>query len=504
MDAKITFDAPEQIETEALAVLVFDKENPFGPLLSRGGAIAKFLQPLLDSGEITGKAYETTLFHRPDGLKAKRLLAVGAGKRERFGNIELRRAAGAAARSLRGRSITDFAMLADTELPAPESAAAIIESVIVADFDPDKYKTDDKEPKKKLASVTVAASDRSLEAALSEAAARARIIGESQNFARDLINEPSNRLTPSMLAERAKAMAAETGLECEVLDRAACERLKMGSFLSVAQGSSEPPAFIVLRYTPDGLSGAASGAPEKPVLGLVGKAVTFDTGGISIKPAEGMEKMKYDMAGGATMIGAMRAIALLKPPVRVLCFVPATENMPGGRAQKPGDIQTAMSGKTIEVINTDAEGRLILADALHYAKTQGCTHLVDAATLTGAIAVALGTVNVGVFASDPAFLDALMASARAAGEKMWQMPLDDDYREQIRSPFADIQNVGGRYGGAVTAAMFLKEFSTDTPWIHLDIAGTAWIDDNKPFIAKGASGVALRTLVTLATRFAKM
>jgi leucyl aminopeptidase len=261
----------------------------------------------------------------------------------------------------------------------------------------------------------------------------------------------------------------------------------------VAQGSAEPPVLIVLKYRPEG-------AAAEPQLGLIGKGITFDTGGISIKPSEGMEKMKSDMAGGATMIAVMRAIAQLRPTVRVVGLIPATENMPGGRAQKPGDIQVAMSGKTIEVINTDAEGRLVLADALHYAQTLGCTHLVDAATLTGAVAVALGNVNTGVFANDEKFLELLLASARSCGEKLWPLPLDEDYGEQIRSYIADLKNTGGRYGGAITAAMFLKEFCADTPWLHLDIAGTAWMDEAKPYMARGASGVAVRTLATLALR----
>jgi leucyl aminopeptidase len=252
----------------------------------------------------------------------------------------------------------------------------------------------------------------------------------------------------------------------------------------------------VVTYTPAKLKEGA------PVLGLVGKAVTFDTGGISIKPADGMEKMKYDMAGGATMLGVMKALAQLKPAVKVIACVPATENMPGSRAQKPGDVQFAMSGKSIEVINTDAEGRLILADGLTYARRLGCTHLIDAATLTGAIVVALANVNVGVFGSEQEFTDRLLASARACGEKMWPMPVDEEYREMIKSGIADIQNVGsGKGGGAVTAAMFLKEFSEETPWIHLDIAGTAWLDEAKPWSAKGASGVAVRTLIDVAMRF---
>jgi leucyl aminopeptidase len=251
---------------------------------------------------------------------------------------------------------------------------------------------------------------------------------------------------------------------------------------------------IVITYTP-----AGGAKPGSPVIGLVGKAVTFDTGGVSIKPADGMEKMKYDMAGGATMIGAIRALAALKPAVKVICVVPATENVVGGASQKPGDIQTAMSGKTIEVLNTDAEGRLILADAVHYAKQLGATHLVDAATLTGAIVVALASINVGVFSgADQSWTDKLLASAKTVGEKMWQMPMDDEYREFIKGSFADIQNIGsGKGGGSITGAWFIREFAGDTPWIHLDIAGTAWNDDAKPWLAKGPTGIALRTLVNL-------
>jgi leucyl aminopeptidase len=317
---------------------------------------------------------------------------------------------------------------------------------------------------------------------------QARIIGESQNFTRELVNEPSNRLTPTILADRAKKMCESVGVKCEVMGPQKIKELKMGAFWSVAQGSDEEPRLIVMRYEPQG-------APEKPVLGLVGKGITFDTGGISIKPADGMEKMKYDMAGGAAMIGAMRAIALLKPKVKVISIVLATENMPSGKAQKPGDVQIAMSGKAIEIINTDAEGRLVLADGLHYARTLGCTHLIDAATLTGACVVALGSVNAGVFSSDEDAYRHFTRALERSGEKFWRLPVDSEYLELIRSNIADIMNTGGRGGGAITAAMFLKEFAEDTPWVHLDIAGTAWIDDNKSWIAKGPSGIAVRSLV---------
>jgi leucyl aminopeptidase len=272
----------------------------------------------------------------------------------------------------------------------------------------------------------------------------------------------------------------------------------MGAFAAVSQGSPQPPALIVLRYEPP-----TPPPPDAPVVGLVGKGITFDTGGISIKPAENMDKMKYDMAGAAAMIGAMRAIAQLKPAMRVLAVVCSCENMPDGMAFKPGDVLTAMSGKTIEIMNTDAEGRLVLADGLHYAKTLGATRLIDAATLTGAVSVALGQINAGLFSNNDEttqrFLDALPTS----GEKFWRLPCTDDYRDQIKSQIADIMNTGGsRYGGSITAAMFLKEFVGDTPWIHLDIAGTAWLDDQKPWQSKGPSGIAVRSIIEWVRSFA--
>jgi len=479
------------LETDALVSYVFEDADPVQ------GRIAEIDQPtdgllrkLASSGELTGKPLEMTLVHAPRGLKAARLLLVGAGKREKFDTAVLRKIAGAALRYLKSRSVKQFTFILRENESVEPAAQAIAEGALAANFESDKYKTDKKDAKSFDSIVLTGFPDQ--DGTAQKGLARGRVIADSQNFARDLVNEPSNKLTPKILAEKAAAMAKEAGLSVEVLDEKRIADLKMGALLSVAQGSVEPPRMIVVTYTP------ANSKPGAPVIGLVGKAVTFDTGGISIKPSDGMEKMKYDMAGGATMLGVMRALAALKPNVRVICVVPSTENMPGGHAQKPGDIQTAMSGKTIEVLNTDAEGRLILADGIHYAKQLGATHLIDAATLTGAIVVALSNINVGVFGSDQPFTDKLLASAKAAGEKMWQMPIDDDYREFIKGTVADIQNIGsGKGGGAITGAMFIKEFTGDSPWIHLDIAGTAWNDDAKPWLAKGPTGVALRTLIHL-------
>src|SRR5271169_1846126 len=503
MKTTISLSKPAELETESLVAVVLDhaepapneKEKDKKPQLkvaTSDPAVQSVAADLLASGEVAGKPFETNLMHRPVTLMGKRLLLVSGGSAKKFSSYDLRRIAGAAVRALKSRGIRSFAFIAPPSIPAEEAVRAIVEGAYVGNFDPDYYRSDRKD--QKIDSLTIVASGNSDQAALEKAAAEAQIIGESQNFTRDLVNEPSNRMTPTILGERAKKMCAEVGLKCEVYGADKIKEMKMGAFWSVAQGSDEPPALIVMTYEP-------AGAPAKPVLGLLGKGITFDTGGISIKPADGMEKMKYDMAGGATMIGAMRAIALLKPKVKVIGIVCATENMPSGKAQKPGDVQIAMSGKSIEIINTDAEGRLVLADGLYYARQLGCTHLIDAATLTGAVVVALGYVNAGVFANDEEMYKRFSRALEKAGEKFWRMPLDEEYKEVIRSNIADIVNSGGRWGGAVNAAMFLKEFAEDTPWLHLDIAGTAWMEENKAWIAKGPSGIAVRSLVEFARDF---
>jgi leucyl aminopeptidase len=487
----------EQVEADALVVPVFDKESPGGGLPFEIAQTANdlaggWIEELYRSGEFNGKALEMAMLHRPPGMKARRLLVVGVGKSDKFSPDELRKAAGAALRHLKPKSSPVIALALNAGAEAAEQAAAGVEGAILGDYEPDQLKTDKKDVKSvDTFVVAVPGGDESLGQVLEGA----QILAESQNFARALANEPANRMTPAKLAERAHEMAGEAGLECYVLDREQMRQLGMGALLGVAQGSAEPPVMIVLRYQPLEPAGEAH-------LGLVGKGVTFDSGGISIKPSADMDKMKYDMAGGASVIGAMRAIARLRPPVPVTALIPAVENMPGSRAQRPGDIVTTLSGKTVEVLNTDAEGRLILADALTYARTTlGCTHLVDAATLTGAIVVALGHVNVGVFASDDGLRERVLDAAKAEGEKMWPMPLDDEYKEALKSAFADLPNVGNRWGGAITAAIFLKEFADTTPWVHLDIAGTAWLDDAKPFQAKGPTGVAVRTLARLAANW---
>jgi len=501
MQTELTFSPPADIETELLAVLAADSQTAKGPdakpsptLLSAGEALHSAAAAVLSSGEFKAAANETVLLHAPAGLKAKRLLIVGLGKQAKVNAQILRNAAGTAVRYTKPRAIKELALALpepNSETPPHAVVKAIVEGAIVGDFDADTYKSDRKDVSvERFRLACPQDGDRAaLEAALNEGV----IVGESQNFTRSLVNEPGNKLTPTILGQRAAEMAQAVGLCWDVYSTEKLHELKMGAFWSVSQGSEEPPALIVLRYEPEGVN-------DGPILGLVGKGITFDTGGISIKPSDNMEKMKYDMAGGAAMMGAMRAIAMLKPKVRVIAVVCAAENMPDGKAQKPGDVQTAMPaadkpGKTIEIINTDAEGRLVLADGITYAKQLGATHLIDAATLTGAIGVALGLVNAGAFSNDDETYAKFDEALKTSGEKFWRMPLGDEYAEQIKSDIGDIKNTGGRYGGACTAAEFLHVFAEDTPWIHLDIAGLAWIDEVRPYIARGPSGVGVRSIV---------
>jgi leucyl aminopeptidase len=484
METKLIYQPLDRVEADAVAVVVFEEETAPAELKSA----QSWFDDMRSSGEFSGKPGELSILHQPKGLAAKRLIVVGGGKHANFDSASLRKAVATAVRSLKQKGVKQLTWALAAGHSAADAEAAA-EGAVLGNFEPDVYKTSTKESKALVAFHLLAAANG---AELEQAVERGRILAEAQNFTRDLANEPANRLTPLLLADRARAMSSEMGLECEVLDQDRMKQLGMGALLGVAQGSAEPPALIVVRYKP--VSPPKSGDH----LGLVGKGVTFDTGGVSIKPADGMEKMKYDMSGGAAVLGAMRAIAQLKPAIPVTAFVPAVENMVGGRAQRPGDIVTSLDGKTVEVLNTDAEGRLILIDALTYAQRLGCTHLVDAATLTGAIVVALGSVNIGAFTNNEALLGRVMAAAKLEGEKMWHMPLDDDYKELLKSAFADMANIGGRWGGAISAAWFLREFVGDTPWVHLDIAGTAWLDDPKPHMAKGPTGVCVRTFAKLA------
>ncbi|MDR3718755.1 MAG: leucyl aminopeptidase [Bryobacteraceae bacterium] len=500
MEITFTTTPAAALEAGALVALAFsrnkngDEKPADAPVETSPAGLDAFtggwVSEVYAAKEFCGKSLETALLHRPSGLKASRLVLAGAGSKSKFGASEARKLAGAVLRKLKGKGISDFALCLEGEWASSSFVEALTEGFLLGDFEPDAHKTDPKKDEKKVERIQL--SVPSITAPLTEALERGRIVAEAQNFTRTLITEPANFLTPLKLAGYARAMAADFGLECDILDEARMKQLGFGALLGVAQGSAEPPCLIVLKYVP------STPAADGDHLALVGKGVTFDTGGISIKPSADMDKMKYDMSGAATVIGAMRALAQLKPAIPVTAFAPCVENMPSDRAQRPGDIVKSYQGKTIEVLNTDAEGRLILADALTYAVRQGCTHLVDAATLTGAIAIALGHLYAGIFSNNEEFQSKVIAAGKVEGERLWPFPMDDDYNDYLKSAFADLPNIGGRYGGSITASKFLENFVESKPWVHLDIASTAWLDDSKPYLAKGPTGLALRTMIRLA------
>jgi leucyl aminopeptidase len=486
----------EQLDVQAVAVAVFKDEKPNDGFLKKLDDLSHGLvKSTIEAEEFSGKEGETAYFHLVgnDKLKAKRLLLVGVGERDDYKTANVSHMAGTAVRALRGKNAKSIAVVPRVTNDTEAAAAAAVQGAFISVFDPDKYRTVDKEQKTVDRVVVVVEGEK--EELLKRAVEKGKIIGESINFTRDLANEPGAYMTPTDMAERARDIANEFGLSIDVLDEARMEQEGMGSLLSVSHGSDQPAKLIVLKYVPANFDDS-----DKELLAFVGKGVTFDSGGISLKPGENMELMKYDMTGGATVMGAMRAIAQLKPPIPVLGVAPCTENLPSGKATKPGDVVRAMTGKTIEVINTDAEGRLILADAIAYSKKLGATKIIDMATLTGAVSIALGDVNAAVLGTDQKLIDEIISAGHEVGEKFWQLPLDKEYSKQIKSDIADIKNVGGRKAGTITAAAFLKEFADGVSWAHLDIAGTAWGDDAKPYRSKGPTGIAVRTLLRIVDR----
>jgi leucyl aminopeptidase len=494
----------EQVKADAIVVGIFKGgrgDALEGPAAALDAALGGALTTMRQEGELSGGANETTVVHTLGKLPAPRVVLVGFGPRAGFGVESARRAAAAGCRVARKAGARQVALalwwpeLAHLGLGETTAAQAAAEGALFGLYEFKKYKssTNNNENHKQVEQVTLLGPD---EQALSRGVERGRIIGEAVNFCRDLGNEPPNVLTPTELANRAQAMAQTYGLECEILEREQMRELGMGCLLGVAQGSAQPPRFIILRY-----KGDPEGAPG---LALVGKGITFDTGGISIKPAADMDAMKMDMCGAASVIAAMQAIAQLKPKINVTALAPATENMPGGNAYRPGDILRAMNGKTVEIVNTDAEGRLILADALSYARAHQLSPIVDAATLTGAIVVALGSVRSGLFANDDALARQIVDIGEELGERFWQMPMDEDYDELIKSEIADVrQSVIRREAGSIGAARILLRFAEGAPWAHLDIAATNDFNSTKPYADKGASGVPVRTFVALAERLAR-
>ena len=495
MQIKVVQEDVTQIKTPALIVNLFEGvHRPGGATGAVDSALDGAITQLIEEREIKGKKGENTLIHTFGKIGPSRVVVAGLGKSESFTQETVREVIASSCRYLRRLGIKQIATIAHGSgiagLDVRASGQAIAEGALLGLYQFKNYQRDGDEGTGQLKELLIVERDAAKVGELEHGLGQGQVMAEAAILARDMVNEPANVMTPSKMADIAHQVAEEEGLEISVLDRSHMEELGMGALLGVARGSDQPPKLIVLRYSgdPDDSSGD---------LGLVGKGITFDTGGISIKPAGGMEDMKGDMAGGASVIAAMKAIGRLKPRINVTGLIAATENMPGGSAQRPGDIVRSMSGKTIEVINTDAEGRLVLADALHYARQKGVTRMVDIATLTGAVVVALGHACSGVMGNDQTLIDQVMKAGETTGERVWQLPMYADYKEQIKSNVADMKNTGGRPAGSITAAQFLAEFAEDTPWAHLDIAGTYLSDKEKSYLVKGGTGVPTRTLINL-------
>jgi leucyl aminopeptidase len=482
-----------EVACDLLAYPIFEDEAAdFSSLESLDRITRGAVKSALNSQEFKPELFQTCKIGRPAGLKARNLLLVGTGKKSKFEPARLREIAGVAVRVARSSACKTVAFLCRGVPSAGLASRLASEGAFYANYESDIYKTRDKE-QKDIANFRPIFEQKAPQADVREGIRRGIIAGDATNFARTLANEPSNILTPTQFAERALKMGAQAGLSVRVMERDEMEKLGMHTLLAVSRGSDEPPKLIVLQ------SGQERDKRKKssPRFAFVGKGVTFDSGGISIKPSDKMEEMKADMAGGAAVLGAMVALSQIRPRLSIIGLIPAVENLPSGKATKPGDVVKSYLGKTVEIINTDAEGRLILADALAYARTLGANHIIDIATLTGACVVALGHVNGGMLGTDQKTMDRLRSNCKITGEGLWQLPLDDAYRKAIRSEIADMKNVGDRWAGAITAAKFLQEFVEDTPWVHLDIAGMDLDTDGRPFACKGATGFGVRTLVQL-------
>jgi leucyl aminopeptidase len=495
MEVHLATQTARDLACDALIVGAVPKEEGKGVSLTKtGNTVDQLLNKLITErsadGEFKGGLGEILIIHTMGKLAAKRVLVIGLGQQAKADVQSIQRASAIAARRLQETGARTIALAIDLEnarASTEQSVQAQIEGALLGVYTFRAYQTAEKE-QRGITHIQVLI-DESYKAQAEGVINKAKILAEATNTARDLINEPPNVLTPTELAQRAVAMAKQTGLAYEVFDRAKIAELGMGGLIGVSQGSAQPPHFIVLQYR---------GAPENPqTIGLVGKGITFDTGGISIKPAENMDEMKGDMGGAAAVFGAMQAIASLKPHINVTGLIPTCENMPSGTAYRPGDILRILNGKTIEILNTDAEGRLILADALSYAVKQGLSPIIDLATLTGGIVVALGSVMTGLFSNNESLTNEIIKAGRRAGEKYWPMPLDDEYQEMIKSDIADIKQTGGRWASSVTAAKMLEHFVADTQWAHLDIAGTSAVESKKPYQEKGGTGVGVRTLTEL-------
>ncbi len=481
-----------KVKSDALLINLFEGvKQPGGATGAIDRALGGAISKLIESGEIKGKRGEITTVHVFGQIPSARVVVLGLGKREEFTADVIRRVLAEASRAIRGMGAKRYATILHgggiAGLNAEACAQAIAEGAILGLYAFKKLgKPASDSPQ--VQAIEIVEGDKAKLASITKGIQAGKAIAESVCLARDMANMPANMMTPTDIAAQAQKVAKETGLAITVLNQKEMEKMGMGAILGVSKGSAQPPRFIVLKYMGDK-------ANPKKVIGLVGKGVSFDTGGISLKPADGMGWMKTDMSGAATVIAAIRAIALLKPKANVVALAPCAENMPSSTAQKPGDVLTVMNGKTVEVDNTDAEGRLLLADALSYGNTIGLSPMIDVATLTGAIKTTFGSITTGVFTNHQITCDTLLKAAADAGEKAWQLPMHDEYKEQNKSDVADIKNSGGAGAGSITAALFLAEFAGKTPWVHLDIAGTARNESTKGYNPRGSTGVPVRTLV---------
>ena len=484
------------VDSPAIIVNLFDGvETPDGATGAADKALDGAILNLIADGEIRGKKGEITIIHTLGRIPSARVVVAGLGKAESFSPEVARQVTAAVCRRLRSAGVRSAATIVHGAgiggLDVADAAQALAEGGLLGLYTFRRHFSKNDDGDRTLDELNVVEQDTSRIPEIESGLERGRIFAEAAMLARNMVNEPPNHMTPTHIADIAAGLASEHGLDSTILDRPQMEELGMGGLLGVAKGSVEPPKFIVLSYMGD---------PDNPVnnLGLVGKGITMDTGGISLKTSAAMFSMKSDMSGAAAVVSAIGAIAQLKPKLNVTAIAAATENMPSGSAQKPGDVLRTMSGKTVEVENTDAEGRLVLSDALAYARQMGINRLVDVATLTGAIVTALGDVCIGAFTNNGELLESVIAAGEAAGERIWELPMYDDYKEQNRSQVADVKNTGGAKAGSITAAQFLAEFSEDTPWVHLDIAGTAMTDRESGYLVRGATGVPTRTLIRLA------
>lgn len=489
------------LRSEIIVVGAFEETAKLSGAVSKVDKLTGgMIKEVLGYGDFSGKIYQTLMLYTKKNLRTKRVLLVGLGKEKEFSLDKLRGVTATAARHARKMGVNSFVIpLSFVEgrgLLIREKVRSFVEGILLGLYRFGEYKSPPKNSKKEeIKSVTIQVNTIDELKEARKEVKRTEAVAQAVCTARDLVSRPGNVATPTFLANTARAIAKKSGLTCKVLDEKNAAKDGMGAFLGVAQGSSEPARFIVLEYKPR--------LKKAPTVVLVGKAVTFDSGGISLKPAGKMDEMKTDMAGGAAVLGVLQAVAALQIPVCVVGLIPSTENLPGGSALKPGDIVKSMSGKTIEIISTDAEGRLILADALTYAFRYKPAAIIDLATLTGACIVALGNDVSAVMGNDEKLKDKIQKAGESTGERVWPLPLWEDYGELIKSDIADIKNVGGRAAGTITAAYFLSEFVNDTPWVHLDIAGTAWKKKDHPYIPKGASGVGVRMLVELLESWGK-